>query len=172
MDREEVLGFYSDRALGLEPKDVTARFDQGEIFIATLDGEVLAGYDWYRATPVCLEQGAIYFRFEDSLICRAYSFVQPFYRGCSLSADRWDFAHREFSARGWRGTVYYIETRNLPSLRAAARQRTAHWVGRFAYIRIMGCYIRWTSRGCRKLGIRLTGEPKRAPMRATSTLSS
>jgi hypothetical protein len=141
-------------------RDVAARFDQGEIFIASLDGDVLAGYDWYRTRPVSLEQGALCFRFDESLICSAYSFARPSYRGRSLSADRWDFAHHEFSARGWRGTVYYIETRNFASLRAAARRKTAQWVGQFAYIRVMGCYVRWTSRGCRRLRIRLTvGSP-------------
>ncbi len=160
---EEVLVFSGDHALGLDAADVSARFDQGEIFIASLDGDVLAGYDWYRPTPVCLEQGAVYFRFDESLICSTYSFVQPCYRGRSLSADRWDFAHREFSARGWQGTVYYIETHNFPSLRAAARRRTAHWVGHFVYIRVIGYYIRWTSRGCRRVGVRLTSGSQARP---------
>ncbi len=144
-------------ALGLEAKDVSARFDEGEVFIGSLDGDVLAGYDWYRTRPISLEQGAVCFCFDQSFICSAYSFVRPSYRGRSLSADRWDFAHREFSARGWRGTVYYIETRNFSSLQAAARRHTAQWVGQIAYIRVMGRYIRWTSRGCRQLGIHLSG---------------
>jgi len=117
----------------------------------------LAGCDWYRATPVCLEQSAVYFRFDESLICCTYSFVQPTLSRTLPQADRWDFAHREFSARGWQGTVYYVETRNFPSPRAAARQRTAHWVDHFAYIRVMGCYIRCTGRGCQRLGVRFTG---------------
>lgn len=157
MDREEVLAFCPDRSLGLEALNVSAQFDQGELFVASRDGDVLAGYDWYRTTPVGIEQGAIYFRFDKSLICSVYSFVRGEYRGRALSADRWDFAHREFSARGWLGTVYYIETSNFSSLRAAAKQKTAEWVGWFAFIRVMNCYIRWTSRGCRQLGIRLTG---------------
>jgi hypothetical protein len=72
LSREEVLVFCDDHALGLDATDVSARFDQGEIFIASLDGDVLAGYDWYRSTQVCLEQGAVYFRFDESLICSTY----------------------------------------------------------------------------------------------------
>jgi hypothetical protein len=178
LEREEVLAFCGDRALELEPKNVAARFAEGEIFIASLDGDILAGYEWYRTTPACLEPGTVYFRFEAPFIYCAYSFTHPHYRGRQLSADRWDFAHREFSAEGWRGTVYYVETRNFASRRAGAKRTAKQRVGQFTYIRVMGRYIRWTSRGCRKLGIRLTGEPcasaasKRAPMDASSTSSN
>src|SRR5262245_13098489 len=129
LGREEVLAFCTDCTLGLEAKDVSARFEQSEFFIASLDGHNLAGYDWYRATPACLEPGGVYFYFEAPFIFCSYSFTHPRYRGRSLSGDRWDFAHREFSARGWQGTVYYIETRNFSSRRAGAKRTTAQWPG-------------------------------------------
>src|SRR5262249_23660854 len=91
LGREEVLSFCGDPSLGLHSQDVSARFDEGEMLVASMDGEVLAGYDWYRAKPVRLEQGAIHFQFEETLICNAYSFTHPNYRGRLLSADRWDF---------------------------------------------------------------------------------
>lgn len=178
LGRDQVLALCGDRALELEPKNVAARFAEGEIFIASFDGDSLVGYDWYRTTPACLEPRAVYFRFEAPFICCAYSFTHPRYRGRSLSGDRWDFAHREFSALGWQGTVYYVETRNFTSRRAGTKRTTAQRVGQFTYIGLMGRYIRWTSRGCRRLGIRLTGEPcasaasKRAPMRESSTSAS
>jgi GNAT superfamily N-acetyltransferase len=158
LDRQAVLALSTDPASGLNASDTRQRLGQGQFFIASLADEVLVGYDWYSPTALCLEEDAVYFVFDPSLICCAYSFVHPAYRGRGLGGDRWDFAHRVFAARGWRGTVYYIETRNLSSLRAAAKRGddAKLWVGMFAYVRLMGRYVCWTSRGCRGLGIAVT----------------
>jgi hypothetical protein len=73
LGREKVLTFCGDRSLGLDAENVAKRFTEGEIFIASLEGDALAGYDWYRATPACLEPGAVYFRFA----ARSYAALIP-----------------------------------------------------------------------------------------------
>jgi GNAT superfamily N-acetyltransferase len=158
LDRQAVLLLSADPTSGLKASDTRQRLGQGQFFIASLADGVLVGYDWYSPTALCLEEDSVYFVFDPSLICCAYSFVHPAYRGRGLGGDRWDFAHREFAARGWRGTVYYIETRNFSSLRAASKREddAKLWVGMFAYVRLMGRYVCWTSRGCRRLGIAVT----------------
>ena len=158
LNRQEVLALSADRASGLDVSDARRRLGEGQFFIASLADEVLVGYDWYSPTALCLEENSVYFVFDRSLICCAYSFVHPAYRGRGLGGDRWDFAHRVFGAGGWQGTVYYIETRNFSALRATAKREdnTKLWVGMFAYVRLMGRYVCWTSRGCRRLGISVT----------------
>ncbi len=158
LDPQGVLTLCADPASGVDAGDARRRLAQGQFFIASFADEALVGYDWYASGPVCLEQGAVYFVFDPSLICCAYSFVRPAYRRRGLGADRWDFAHRVFAARGWRGTVYYIETHNFSSLRAAAKRTEAaqRWVGMFAHVRLMGRWLCWTSPGCRRLGISVT----------------
>jgi GNAT superfamily N-acetyltransferase len=158
LDPRGVLTLCADPASGLDVDHASWRLAQGQFFIGSFAGETLVGYDWYAPGPLCLERGAVYFVFDPSFICCAYSFVQPAYRGRGLGADRWDFAHRVFAARGWRGTLYYIETRNFSSLRAAAKRTDAaqRWVGTFVHIRLIGRWICWTSPGCRRLGISVT----------------
>jgi hypothetical protein len=125
---------------------------KGDECYAVLDGAKLACYSWYSSKPTVASDG-LSIHFNPAFVYGYKAFTLPDYRGQRLHAIEVSRALEAYLARGFRGTIAYVESHNFASLRSCYRMGYRD-VGRTLALGIGGRPWAWTGRGCRAFGCR------------------
>jgi GNAT superfamily N-acetyltransferase len=149
--------------LGDELRDYarSAEHDFGVAFVAKalakgdecygiLDKGHLASYGWYSQKPTQISSD-LTLNFDPSFVYMYKGYTHPDYRGQRLHAFGMAHALREYTRRGCKGMVSYVESTNFQSLRSCYRMGYKDF-GDVFILGLRGKYLTHASKGCQMLG--------------------
>jgi len=154
--RSEFLSESQLRAFACDPRhELTYEFlddalAKGDECYAVLHGVKLACYSWYSTQPTVASDG-LSIHFDPAFVYGYKAFTLPDYRGQRLHAIEVSRAWQAYLARGYRGTIAYVESHNFASLRSCYRMGYRD-VGRALVLGMAGRSWAWAGRGCRAFG--------------------
>ncbi len=156
--RSEFLSESQLREFARDPRhELTDEFladalAKGDECYAVLQGEKLACYSWY-STRLTVASDGLSIHFDPAYVYGYKAFTLPDYRGQRLHAIEVSRAWQAYLARGFRGTIAYVESHNFASLRSCYRMGYRD-VGRALVLGLKGRSWAISGRGCRAFGCR------------------
>jgi len=118
-----------------------------------MDGDVLASYGWCSRKPTVLTDELIV-RFDPAYVYLYAAFTHPSYRGKRCQALKTALALREFTERGSKGMIAYVESTNFASLKSCYRMGYKKF-GVVRAIKLFGRYFIHHSEGCTSFQFRV-----------------
>ena len=148
---------------------VRTALEKGDACYGGFDGEALACFGWYSNEPT--DDDGLTFHFGPEYMYEYAAFTYPKYRGRRLSVSRGNRARREYLSRGFKGTVFTIDSHNFHSLRSSLVSLGVQYIGCILVLKI-GRHV-WihANRGCREQGVYLA-KPAVAATRPGTALNS
>lgn len=151
LDARQMLDLAGDPHYPMSDADVRSALENGDECYAGFDGPTLACYGWYTSHAVTrmgvtTSCGADY-------IYQYGAFTHPSYRGLRLTASRGARARREYLARGYKGTIFSVETHNFHSMRAVCASPDIRPLGFYVAVKFGKFGWIYNSRSLRRRGV-------------------
>jgi hypothetical protein len=145
-------------ASDLSPEFVSQALARGDQCFALRDGESLVAYSWYsfRPTPIGLPGALVHF--DPCWVYRYKDYTHPRYRGRRLHALVATLGLEHYLARGFRGSVAYVESTNFDSLKSCFRYGHRAF-GSIGVLQAFGRTFTLATPGCERMGFRLETYP-------------
>lgn len=142
---------------------------KGDECYGGFDGDLLVSHGWYSTRPT--DDEGLTFQFGSGYMYQYAASTHRQYRGRRITPVRGNLARREHLRRGYKGTVFTIDSHNFPALHAMSSG--AEGVGRFVVLKFGRLAWIRTSRGCREHGFSLErpAEPVALPTASTRKAS-
>jgi len=152
LSEAQLRAFAGDPRNELADEFLDDALAKGDECYALLRNEKLACYSWYSTQPTVASDG-LSIHFNPAFVYGYKAFTLPDFRGQRLHAIEVSRAMQAYLARGFRGTIAYVESHNFASLRSCYRMGYRD-AGRALALGIAGRSWAWAGRGCRAFGCR------------------
>lgn len=148
------------RAVGLAEvrAEMSAEFvdqalSRGDECFGIFDEDKLASFGWYSSRPTTIEAD-LALHFDPAWVYMYKGFTLGAYRGKRLHGIGMSLALREYTQRGSRGLISYVEGNNFASLRSTEKMGYKQF-GAVYMARVRGRALTWSSPGCKPYGFRV-----------------
>lgn len=101
-------------------------FSKGDFCYAVLEGSKLASYGWYSSKPTLINK-ELELIFDPKWIYMYKGYTLPEFRGQRLHAIGMARSLADFSKKGYKGIISYVETNNFASLSSCSRMGYTHF---------------------------------------------
>lgn len=147
--REELMTAAHDPEVieEMRPDFVERALARGDECFGIFDGERLASFGWYSSRPTSI-QADLYLHFDPSWRYMYKGFTVGAYRGKRLHGIGMSLALREYTGRGFKGLISYVEANNFASLRSTEKMGYKQF-GSVYVARVGGKVVSWSTPGCK-----------------------
>ena len=146
--REELLRAAQDPVMGLNPANVDAALQRGDLCAATFDGDRMVAYVW-RSFSTAPHADGLWVTFERPYRYGYKGFTHPDYRGQHLRDAPVFLTDRLCVERGFTHALAFVELGNLPSI-AQDQRRDNRVVGWAGYFKLFGRVYPFRTPGARR----------------------
>ena len=148
LEPRELAGFLSRSEYGISEVFLRSALEKGDECYGILDGDDLACFGWYSQKPTAINDD-LTLHFDPAYVYMYFGFTHPNYRGKRLHALDMALALQEFTGRGCKGMVSYVESINYASLKSCYRMGYKNF-GVIRTLKLFGRYWILHSSGCRQ----------------------
>ena len=152
--REALYGFVNEPGSELTLQFVERALAQGHQCFAICEGHSLAAYGWYSFRPTPMDLPRTLLHFDPNWVYRYKDYTLPRYRGQRLHAIGTTLALRHYLARGFHGSIAYVESTNFDSLKSCFRAGYRSF-GSIGVLQLFDRTLTLSTPGCARLGFRL-----------------
>ncbi len=153
VDFETMRSAVQALRLPLDPAVMTARYARGDLCLATFHAGAVIAYNWYSTGSTQISDDCVVC-FPGAYVVSCDTYVDPGFRGQGVAFDAWRISRTIFMARGATHILSFVRSGNVSSIRAMDKDEHTRWVGHVLVWRGRGRSWVFTSRGCRRRGIR------------------
>lgn len=150
----------------MSPDFVERALSRGDECFGIFDEDRLASFGWYSSRPTNVEDD-LSLHFDPAWVYMYKGFTLGAYRGKRLHGIGMSLALREYTQRGSRGLISYVEGNNFASLRSTEKMGYKQF-GAVYVARVRGKVFAWSSPGCKPYGFRVewSGASEEPPLSA------
>lgn len=153
----------------MTPEFVERALLRGDECFGIFDGERLASFGWYSSRPTSIDS-ELYLYFDSAWMYMYKGFTLGAYRGKRLHGIGMSLALREYTARGSKGLISYVEANNFASLRSTEKMGYKRF-GSVYVARVGGRVATWSTPGCKPYGFRVALTADEPPSDVDSSIS-
>jgi hypothetical protein len=153
VDFETMRSAIQTNGLPLDTAVMAARYARGDLCLATFHAGTVIAYNWYSNGSTEISDDCVVC-FPGAYVVSHDTFVNPRYRGQGVAFDAWRISRTIFLARGATHILSCVRSGNVSSIRAMDKDEHTAWIGHVLVWRGLGRRWVFTSRGCRRRGIR------------------
>lgn len=146
LDEKQLREYSRDPKNQLSTPFLDQALAKGDYCYAVIDGERLASFGWYSRLPTHITDDLV-LHFNNSYVYMYHGYTNDDYRGQRLHALGMAKALQEFSTKGFKGLISYVECNNYSSLKSVYRMGYKNF-GRLTVVKMFGKYFVRPDRNC------------------------
>ena len=141
----------------MRPDFVERALERHDECFGIFDGDRLASFGWYSSRPTSI-QADLYLHFDPTWMYMYKGFTVGAYRGKRLHGIGMSLALREYTTRGFKGLISYVEANNFASLRSTEKMGYRQF-GSVYVARLGGRVVSWSTPGCKPYDFHVDTSP-------------